>query len=95
MGFIRKFTCFIEFHNLLIKKFKKIIVGQMQENIFSLFFTLFMLEPWGGFYLRVVIPQGGYPPGWLSPRVVIPQGGYPPGWVSPRVVIPQGGYTLG
>ena len=49
----------------------------MQENIFSLFFTLFMLEPWGGFYLRVVIPQGDYPPGWLFP-----------GWLSPRVVIP-------
>ena len=62
----------------------------MQDNIFSLFFTLFMLLPWGGFCLRVVIPQEGYPPGWLSPRVVISQDGYPLGWLSPRVNIPLG-----
>ena len=89
MCFIRKFTCFIEFNNLFKKKLNN-NVGQMQEYIFSLFFTLFILEPWGGFYLRVVIPQGDYPPG-----VVIPQGGYPLGWLSPRVDIPWGGYTLG
>ena len=41
----------------------------MQENIFSLYFTLFVLLLGGDFFLRVVILKGGYPPGWISPGV--------------------------
>ena len=43
----------------------------MQENIFSLLFTLCVLLLWGNFCLRVGILRGGYPRRWLFPRAVI------------------------